>query len=165
MKKLLLLLSAAAVLLSSCGGDDEEPIQPKQYEVKICNRIDASKTSAKICDGNLYDVNIVSAMGGQIFHVGDIANQKDATYKLPVGYDKDKAMFVIIKIGKNASAASANDYWTPEQSLGKLIALKVYDDRETVLYFTENTTYSSFPANNILDFKNIVQSIMAQFDL
>lgn len=162
MKKLsIMLLAILPLLFISCGNDekDEPVVQQKQYEITLHNRINKSMVS-KMSDGIIYDANIVS-QNGQIYTVGNIDNGKDVTYKLPKGYDKSKVMFVIMKLGKNSTSAKSNNYWTPEESYGKMITLRVYDDRSTDLYFTESTTYSSFNCNNILDFKNMLQSILA----
>ena len=165
MKKFIWMMAMVLPLVFvGCGGSDNEPeFTPpaKQYSVNIYNRINRSLVSSSKCDGILYDVNIVS-QNGEIYNVGNIANGGSTTYKLPQGYDKEKVMFLILKLGKDVTAAANNDYWTPEESLGKIICLRVYDDRATEIYFTENTKYSSFDCNNIYDFRNMQQSILAK---
>lgn len=165
MRKYFLLLAIVAPLIFvGCSSDSDDLPSPveevKEYSVTIHNRINKSAVSGK-SDGTLYDVNIVS-QNGQIYSVGNIGNGSSKVYKLPSGYDKTKVIFFIVKFGKNPTEATNNYYWTPEESYGKMICLKVYDDRETEINFTEDTTYSSFSCKNIYDFKNMLQSILAK---
>ena len=159
MRKLFLLMAFVPMFLTSCSSDDEpQQAEPVIYQVTFTNHIDKSKVSQNY-DGNVYDINLVS-QNGNIYRVGDLGTNQSKTFSLPAGYEKDKVMFAIFKMGKNYIKAYEANYWTIEESYGKILRIWVSDNGPTEVYFTENTTYSSFPYSSLDDFKNMLSSIL-----
>lgn len=154
----LMLLSLTPFLFVSCGDDEEQAEQPlSNYSIRFFNKIDKSKIASSKSDGNLYDVYIVSSKG-ELYQIGDLQNQSVVTYTLEK-YDSKVPFFLILKLGKNRSIALSGNYYSPEQSYGKLRVYKCNDDGLDI-YITESTKYSEYDISDIGEFENVIQSIL-----
>lgn len=148
----------AMVAFSACSKDDENSAG-HEYSVTFHNDINKQEIGLQ-SDGEIYDINLLS-QNGSVYHVGDLSNGKTKTFRLPKNYNSDHILFVAMKFGRNKSASESNAYWSPKQSHGKSLVVKVYDEKPTDVYFTENMNYSSLPCYKFVELKNFLSSILA----
>ncbi len=163
----VMMVSLMGSLVSCSSDEDDNSVStistPKEYGITIHNIIDKSEISSKKSDGNLYEVYILTE-DGILTLVGDVYNKTEKTVKIRPKKEGTKAFCVFLKLGPDSQSAYKNVFFTPEQSYGKIMRYRLYEEKCSDVYITENTTFGQYRTNNILELNNLLESILLQLD-